>query len=136
MTTTPEHETAAEVAEFLGLTYVPGMGAFGPDGELVYMDDTLYLMPEDQEKRALKYRQQEGDYPERYLTREGIRSGSKLMWRDAGTKIMRVAFFGNRRVMDLHLPRAVDDVQSLTLCEWKEARRDMERDLAQLSGNT
>lgn len=137
---TPEHETAQEVAEFLGLTYVPGLGAFRDGGELVYMDDATYLMPEEQEKKALEYRQRAGDYHERHMTREGIRAYSKLMWRDAGTKIMRFAFFGNHRVMDLHLPGAASDVQTLSLWGWKEARRDMDRErkpgLAQLADNT
>jgi len=47
---TPEHETAQEVAEFLGLVYVPSLGAYRQDGTLVYMDDDTHLMPEEQEK--------------------------------------------------------------------------------------
>lgn len=119
---TPEHETAREVAEFLGLVYAPGMGAFDPDGRAVYIEDATYLMSEEDEEKNRSY--QERYYPVRINpTREGCRAYSKLMWRDAGTKIMRFTFWGSRKVLDLHLPRAASDVQSLTLWEWKEVRR-------------
>ena len=116
---TPEHETAAEVAEFLGLVYVPGIGAYRDNGEMVYIEDATYLMSEEDEERNRRYREQEyGNMIE--LTREGCRNYSKLMWRDAGTKIMRFTFWGNRRVLDLHQP-GLD--RSLRLREWKEVKR-------------
>lgn len=127
---TPEHETAQEVAEFLGLTYVPGMGAFDPDGRAVYMDDTTYLMSEEDEEKNQRYREQQYTY-QNDLTREGTRAYSKLMWRDAGTKIMRFAFWGSRRVLDLHQP-GLDRNRNLTLREWKNAKSR----LAQLDDNT
>jgi len=128
MTVTPEHETAAEVAEFLGYTYVPGMGAFDPDGRAVYIEDATYLMSEEQEQETRAYREQE--YGARInLTREGCRAYSKLMWRDAGTKILRFTFWGSRRVLDLHQP-GLD--RNLTLREWKNAKSR----LAQLDDNT
>lgn len=122
VSTTPEHETAQEVAEFLGYTYVPGMGAFGPDGTLVYTDDDSYLMSEEQEQEMREWREQHRSAPSG-LTREGVRSQSKLMWRDP-LKIMRFSFWGSRKVLDLHLPRLGPD-RSLALWEWKEARRSL-----------
>ena len=120
---TPEHETAQEVAEFLGYTYVPGLGAFDTDGTLVYTDDDSYLMSEEDEEKSRRYREQEcGARVD--LTREGTRAYSKLMWRDAGTKIMRFAFFGNRSVLDLHMPRPSGD-RPRVLWEWKEDRRSL-----------
>ena len=130
MSTTPEHETAQEVAEFLGYTYVPGLGAFGPDGRAVYMDDDSYLMSDERERDARAYREQHRSAPSS-VTREGIRSQSKLMWRDP-LKIMRFSFYGNRTVQDTLLPRAVGGGRVLRLWEWKEARRS----LAQLDDNT
>ena len=128
MVTTPEHETAQEVAEFLGLAYVPGMGAFDPDGRAVYIEDATYLMSEEDEEKNRRYREQE--YGARIdLTREGTRAYSKLMWRDAGTKLMRFTFWGSRKLLDLHQP-GLD--RNLTLQEWKEAKSR----LAQSKANT
>jgi hypothetical protein len=121
---TPEHETAQEVAEFLGLVYVPGMGAFDPDGRAVYMDDDKHLMTEEKEQETREWREQHRSAPSG-LTREGIRSQSKLIWRDP-LKIKRFAFYGSRSVQDTHLPRAVGGGRTLRLWEWKKARRDMD----------
>lgn len=126
---TPEHETAQEVAEFLGFVYVPGMGAYRQDGTLVYTDDDSYLMSEEQEQETREWREQHRSAPSG-LTRESVRNQSKLMWRDP-LKIMRFSFWGSRKVLDLHLPRLGPD-RSLALWEWKEARRS----LAQLYDNT
>ena len=133
---TPEHETAQEVAEFLGLVYVPGMGAYRQDGTAVYMDDDSFLMTEEREERSREWRKRHMSAPSG-LTREGIRSQSKLMWRDP-LKIMRFAFYGNRSVQDTHIPRGSG--YSLRLWEWKEARQEADRErrasLAQLDDNT
>lgn len=124
---TPEHETAAEVAEFLGYTYVPGIGVYAPDGRALYIEDATYLMSEEEEEKNQRYREQYGGRID--LTREGNRAFSKIMWREADTKIMRFTFWGNRKVLDLHLPQSGLD-RNFALWEWKEARRSLEKSRA------